>query len=388
MTRCRSMPTRSSRCAGGRVKFVGQNQPFGRVNRILQRETIQYWIQVARWSLIILLVFEIVIRIFVVKAPQRENIPGLGIVPVENSYSIQGTEGYGMLRYLADGEVETPYRDGISIVILGDSTVHATQVNPNDNFVSLTEVALRQRGFVVDMHNLGRSDRTVADHVFIAPAVNALYAPKYVIVQLSPANFSLAYDDTKENYFIDKGNGNLELVHQELTSSGELAFRNVISDSGLLTFLDFRAQITSADLFSRYSGMFSKPQNANDDAPRQTENKIFQEQVDSQVKALMDVFPDSRIIFLVIPYSPSISLPPEERISWSSPGDRYLATLLAKIEGVEVVYTQKVFEEFYKKDGVFPRGNFNSAFNFGHLNKYGHISVAQALTDALVEILK
>jgi lysophospholipase L1-like esterase len=379
---------------------VGQNQPSGRVNRILQRETIQYWIQVARWSLIILLVFEIVIRIFVVKAPQREYKPGLGIVPVENSYSLQGTEGYGVLHYFADGEVQTPYRDGISIVVLGDSTVYAAQVNPDDNFVSLTEVALRERGLAVDMHNLGRSDRTVADHVFIAPAVNAVYAPKYVIFQLSRSSFTESFDIKKENYFIDEGDGNLELVHQDLTSSSELAFSNLISHSGLLTFWNYRVGITSAELSTKYADGFWKQPNAgqgdmniaqpspSDAAVSETENKLFKQQALPQIRALMDAYPNSAIIFLIIPYSPSISLQTMGKVSWASPGDRYLATLLEKIDGVHVVYTQQVFEDSYNAFNVLPRGEFNSAFNFGHLNKDGHAAVAHALTEALVEILK
>jgi hypothetical protein len=52
------------------------------------------------------------------------------------------------------------------------------------------------------------------------------------------------------------------------------------------------------------------------------------------------------------------------------------------------VYVQKSFELFYKKYSVLPRGSFNSLFNFGHLNQYGHEAVAQTLTDALETILK
>jgi hypothetical protein len=163
--------------------------------------------------------------------------------------------------------------------------------------------------------------------------------------------------------------------------------------------LDYRVGITSAGLFTKYAGGFLKPQNTPpdvngdqntlpEDAARETENKLFKEQALPQIHALMDAYPNSAIIFLIIPYSPSISPLEGGKISWVSPGDRYLATLLEKIDGVHVVYTQQVFEDYYEKYKVLPRGSFNSAFNFGHLNKYGHMAVAQALTDALVEILK
>jgi hypothetical protein len=125
-----------------------------------------------------------------------------------------------------------------------------------------------------------------------------------------------------------------------------------------------------------------------DDMARAAENKLFKEQVFPQVQALMDAYPNSTILFLVVPYSPSISPLQADDISWVSPGDHFLATLLEKIDGVHVVYTQQAFEDYYGKYNVLPRGSFNSAFNFGHLNKYGHMAVAQALTDALVELLK
>ena len=58
------------------------------------------------------------------------------------------------------------------------------------------------------------------------------------------------------------------------------------------------------------------------------------------------------------------------------------------MSGVKVIYTLKVFQKYYEEHKVLPRGNFNSAFNFGHLNPNGHQAVAQVLTQALEEILK
>ena len=52
------------------------------------------------------------------------------------------------------------------------------------------------------------------------------------------------------------------------------------------------------------------------------------------------------------------------------------------------VLTLKAFQKYYEEYKVLPRGNFNSAFNFGHLNPYGHRAVADVLTEALEEILK
>lgn len=366
----------------------------------LKRPPVQYWLQVTRWSVLILLVFELGIRIFIVRSPQREYKPEWGVIPVENSYSLQGLEGYAVLHYLANGEVQTPGQGGISIVVLGDSTTLAAQVAPDSNYVSLTEVALRESGYNVDLHNLGRSARIIPDHVYVASAVKAAYAPKYLIVQVSPDSFTLAYDSANENYFVDQGNGKLKLVHQEPPSERDLVYRNFITKSGLLDHLDFRIWYSIQEIAKKYSGNMpgledaanqnvnANPETAPDEMGGENASRKYREQVFSQVQALKDAYPDSKIIFLVIISPPKIVSDPNPEIVWARLSDTYLVDLLKKINGVEVVSTQKTFQEFYKKYEVLPRGTFNSAFNSGHLNTYGHLAVAQALTDAMQEILK
>lgn len=366
--------------------------------RALRQPSVRYWLQVARWSVLILLVFELGIRTFIVTSPQREYKPEWGVIPVENSYSLQGLEGYAILHYLANGEVQTPDQGGTSIVVLGDSTTLAAQVSPDSNYVSLTEVALRERGYNVDLHNLGRSARIISDHVYMAPAVKAAYAPTYLIVQVSPDSFTLSYDSANENYFVDPGDGNLTLVHQEPSSKRDLAYRNFITRSGLLDHLDFRVWYSIQEIAKKYAPRSNTPgadraanQNVNanpETIPDAMGGREYREQVFSQVRALKDAYPDSRIIFLVIFSAPKIDSDPNSGIDWARLSDIYLVDLLKKINGVEVVSTQKAFQEFYKKHTVLPRGTFNSAFNFGHLNTYGHQAVAQALTRVMQEILK
>ena len=368
-------------------------------SNFLKHESVQYWVQVARWSVLFLLVFELVIRIFILKYAPSEFKAEWGVIPIAGSHSLQGLEGFGVLRFLANGEVQTPYQGGISIVVLGDSTVYAAQVNAGDNFVSLTEVALRERNLKVDLHNLGHPERSVADYVFLAPAVNAAYAPEYVIIQASLANFSLSYDKSRENYFVDKGNGALTLVHRGAPAGRDMATQHVLSPFGLTSFWNFRVQNTAKEMKIIYPYLFSSVKSNASEKPETTvknpavqpeENPKypFLEQVSPQVRALKDAYSNSNIIFLVIPYVPSISAGLDPKISWVSPMDQALSLFLDQKEGVDVIYTRDVFQKYYKKYKVLPRGSFNSQFNFGHLNLSGHLAVAQALTETLGEILK
>ncbi|MEW5939295.1 MAG: hypothetical protein AB1750_06525 [Chloroflexota bacterium] len=360
------------------------------------RARIRYWLDAARWSLVVLLAFELGIRFFIVRSPQREYLPEWGVIPAEGSYSMQGLEGYAVQRYLANGEIETPYRDGIPVVVLGDSTTMAAQVSPSSNFVSLTESALRERGINADLRNLGRSARLIPDHVFLASAVNAAYAPRYLVVQVSADSFTLSYDPANENYFVSNGNGKLTLMHQTPPLAKDLAYRNLITLSAFLDHLDFRLwysmQSLGAASFREISGAGNAgDRNANalpEVSGDEPDLRQFRRQVAEQVQALTEAYPNSEILFLVVADAPKLASDPEPKIVWARPGDTRLVKTLENIPGVKVVYTQKAFQEFYEQYHVLPRGNFNSAFNFGHLNRYGHQAVAQVLTEALEEILK
>lgn len=352
-----------------------------RVNESDARGRVRFWIRSAAWSLVILLAFELVIRLFVMRLPPHVYEAEWGFVPIPNSTSVQGREGLGVLHYLADGEIRTPHKGGRSIVVMGDSTVQAAQVDVDSNFVSLAEVALRERGLDVDLHNLGRAERTVADHVFVAPAVNAKYAPEVVIIQVSPASFALAYDETKENYFAARGDGTLELVHEDRAE--EYRYDNLSFVSGLVSFFNFRWQVTWQGFADRYAEWF--PREA---AAPAMEEFSFEAQVAPQARMLRDAYPNSNLVFMVIPYTPSVEYDGSQKLSWVSGEDQALANLLAKVDGVRVIYVRDEFKKYYERNLALPRGSFNSQFNFGHLNHDGHIVVAQALADALEEILR
>jgi len=356
-----------------------------------------YWRQVGIWSLLVLLAFELVVRLFVVKSPPRLYEPEWGIVPQEGTYSLQGSEGYASLHYFAHGEVETPYQGGRSIVVLGDSTTLAAQVDPSENFVSLTEAALRKRGLEADLHNLGRSARIMADHVYLAPAVNQFFSPEVVVLQVSPDSFTLSYDPAAENYFVENG-GELILKHQTPAAVKSLTTGNITSASGLLEFFDIRLWFVLDSLEKEYPGWFSNPLEAELgnvnaappmiwDAASLEQLQALRSQIVSQVEAVQKAYPDAVIVFLVVPAPPKISFEDRE-IVWGNPAEAQLAAVLSSIEGIHVVYPLNVFQKYYQTQQVLPRGSFNSAFNYGHLNPSGHRAVAQALTAALKEILR
>lgn len=359
----------------------------------------RYWPGVARWSLVVLLAFELAIRVFVMRLPPYVHQPGWGIVPADYSTSMQGREGYAVQEYLQNGEIKTPYAGGvISIVVLGDSTVQAAQVNVADNFVSLTEAGLRARGVDADLHNLGGPERTIADYVYLAPAVRQAYRPDYVIIQAGPASFSLSLLTTYANHFIETEDGGLRLIHAD-EADDTLFNKNLLYSSSLLAFLDFRWQVSREESSPDRMDNLWKGTGGNGQARIVEEREILVRQDDAgsadafdlilpQVNAIREAYAGSSIIFLITPYTPGIPRDGEETVSWKSQLDNRLRLTLSGIEGIHVADAGIAFRKYYEKYRVLPRGSFNSAFNFGHLNRYGHEAVALTLTELLEALLK
>ena len=329
------------------------------------------------------------------KNPLVEYKPGWGIIPVPDSYSVHGLEGFAVTHYLANGEIVTPYQDGVSIVVLGDSTTKAAQVPSHLNYVSLTETALRKRGLHADLHNLGIPGRSIADYVNLAPYVQKEYAPEIIVFQVNPAHFFFARDERQPNHFVDLGNGQLDLVVGQPEQNRSLAFRNFISYSGLLTLLDFRLRnmlvphapdLNGAGLAGEGQGE-TEAQLARKNNP-QLALREYGEAILPQIQALQAAYPNSKLVFLVIPYTPTFPSTPDQKIGWISAGDHLLARALFFMGDVYIVYTLDAFQDLYAREHILPRGTWNSAFNYGHLNAQGHAAVANELTKTLEELLK
>lgn len=343
------------------------------VDQTSRQTAREYWLKVALWCALLLVVLELVTRFFIFKSPTRVDDPLWGTVPPDQSCYVRGTEGFGVTCYFANSEIGTPYRgqDGESIVVLGDSYTEATQVSNSEKYVSVTETMLRERGYNVDLHNLGDSNRTLADFVYLAPEVNATYAPKIVVLQTNPLGLLDSLNSHRKNYFAVNDHGGLDLVHRNL-KEGNLLYRNIVLSSGLLTYSAFRWNRVVEEAFPN--------PNTGERADLATSDEII-----AEIQLLFNAYPDSRIVLLVMPNVPTIS---ETDLAWTNPEDEALLTALAKIDGLKVVYPAKAFRDLYEQQRIFPRGFENTVLNVGHLNHYGHMAVAGVLADALELLLK
>jgi lysophospholipase L1-like esterase len=342
-----------------------------------------YWSVFITLMIITVFGMEIIVREFIVKIPKIHVIPGVGIVPMDNSVEVWGVEGYGVTHYLSNGEIYTPFSTGLSVVVLGDSFTEATQVNDNQKFVSITEEILHQRGLSINLHNLGMSGRDIADYVYLANYIRTTYSPKVVVIQVSPSDFIDAFNSSRPNYFLFEIN-QLKLIHQD--NYFHLDIQNIIRNFGLGSLFIYRFKNTLDDLRfgNKYNVNALNTSQTSTSMPKQSDSMKHQ-YVIMEIRALEKAYPDSQILFLVIPNLPEIN---GDSVLWFNLEDNWLVNELNMYSKGSVVYPVYNFQKLYESQNKFPRGFFNTIPNYGHLNSFGHDAVASALADKLESVIK
>ncbi len=293
----------------------------------------------------------------------------LGKVPGAGTVVVWGTEGHGVTHYVANGEIATPYSDGASVVVLGDSHTEAFQVDDNQKFVSIAEQLLRQRGLKMDLHNLGASGATLADYAYIAPFVHRRYDPTLVVVQIEQSDFGdEGFDQRRVNHFILQNNA-LQLVHIPLLDSGPTAGRWLRRSLALVNYGYFRyEQIHTRQASSDARGEHSI--DAHSARPDQTPGIASLE-----LQALRDAYAGVPVIVLVLPEVPKISNHQIVR------EDRDYVALVQTVLGVanwSVLDPANGFRDLAAQ-GRLPRGFANTLPGEGHLNTNGHAVVGASL---------
>jgi hypothetical protein len=189
-----------------------------------------------------------------------------------------------------------------------------------------------------------------------------------VVLQTNSIGLRDSLNPNRKNRFAVNANGGLELVHRDQPEN--LPFRNLILSSGLLTYSAFRWNRVNEAVQAREG-------NSRGDDPI--------EQIIPEIKLLFAAYPNSKIILLVLPYVPNIA---DNQLLWTDPEEEALLQTLAAMDNLVVVYPAKEFQNLYARQSIFPRGFNNTLPNFGHLNRYGHTAVAEALVNALAPLLK
>lgn len=345
------------------------------------KKNSSYLIKFLTWMLVFLTVLEIFIQSFVIKLPFQHFVSGLGYVPVDNAVTVWGVEGYGITHYLSYGEISTPYSGpGTSVLVLGDSYTEALQVHDDQKFVSVAERILHERGVNMDLHNLGASGRSLADYVYIAPFVIKEFSPDIIVVQLSGNDFDESLDPSRENYFVISETS-IELAHNEDHFLVNQDLRNLIRLSGISTLARYKLSPIIQEQRERLA--------SGDDREHGDSEILFSDlkphEMEMQISALRDAYPDAELVFLVIPRLPFVQ---GNEFVWESIDDDFVVNTMKSFLDEPILYPREVFFELYIGKTKFSRGFTNTLPNSGHLNSDGNFAIGLALADYLESITK
>ena len=321
---------------------------------------------------------EVVVRFFVLgPGTLFAADPDIGKVPVKGTRVLWGTEGYGHTAYSGNGEIGTPFADGPSVVVLGDSHTEALQVDDAAKFVSVAEAELRRRGQPFALHNLGFSGGAIADYVRLGPAIMARYRPVAVVIQLSPADFGAeTFDASHVNSFHKEPDGSLRLVHRDLQVASPSLGARVKHASALVNY----SQLRFLRIAERRAQTAVARSVEGDAAPAQD---IEWTTVPQQLELLGRAYPDLPVILLLLPFVPRVDT--GTVVTDDPEYQRLLATIQSTIRrfpGWEVVDPLSAFRSLAERRTL-PRGFANSRPGTGHLNAVGHRVVGNLLADAL-----
>jgi hypothetical protein len=360
----------------------------------LKKHGVPPFVKFLGWLFILLLILEVFVRSFIIRYPHFHLVPDLGVVPVDNTVSIWGVEGFGITHYLSNGEIVTPRNSGkTSVVVLGDSYTEGLQVNDDQKYVSVAENILSGRGVDVNLHNFGASGRCFADYVYIAPFVQRTYAPEIVVLQVTETDFTESLDISRQNYFTATDSA-VELVHNKDYYMFNLDLRNMLYSSGLGSLANFKLTPLIKEQRQRLAmsaagqAKASEPGTGSEnsgDQPSASQKKLDAALVRMEVDILKKAYPDAKLVFFLIPAAPVVR---DDELILSDKDGEALSEILGEIPDLSVLYPYEQFRDEFYSSGKLPRGFFNTLPGAGHLNSDGNFTAGTALADYLESLVK
>lgn len=337
-----------------------------------------YTIKAVLWLMLALLLIELGLRLFVESPPfQYGYHEDWGYYPAKGTFIIWGSEGYGINYFDDFGEQITPSDVGPNIVVLGDSHTESHQVGYDQNFVSIAESALVQKGINYNLRNLGKAYSSLADYIYLAPAVKQIYKSELVVIQISVQDFFTheVYNKGKVNHFVKQDDG-LKIVHNPPP----------FNDHWLGKTMQNIVLLVQGTKRKRLLFDGAEPaQAAADPANQSASAPIAFDVITPQIDMLKAAYGDTPVIIIMLPYTPTIQ---NKELVFEEEEYLQLLEQIQQIDGWHVIDPAAEFTELAQNEGQLPRGFSNSLPGTGHLNVHGHNIVGSLLTDQIEQMVQ
>lgn len=347
-------------------------------NKFLGR--VKYIAQFLGWVLLLLLVTEIFTRLTVVSSPTFDSkVSGGGV-------EIYGVEGYGIVYYLPNMEIATPYSGGDNIVTLGDSYTQARHSPFWRNFSSVAEIELRSSGYQIDVRNFGYMASALPYYLGIGESLLETYHPSVVVVQIAIHDLSSerVFDPRAPFYFELNDSGELVVKSRPKESEDYLKLASRIPNAPVFIFNTRSAVETYLNI--QHGQKIQKP---DDDA--EPESAVITDQIvgknakekfiNQELALIENTYGDTPIVFI---FRPAFS---KKRLEFYY--DDETKDFIAKVKqhpSWHVLCIDATFNQSFQ-NGHSPLGFGNTDPFSGHWNATGHRIVGQELAEILKELL-
>lgn len=290
----------------------------------------------------------------------------------ENRFWSLGYEGYAWGNYDKDGfnNLEWEEGDRIDILLMGSSHMNAYNVSSKYSTAYLLNTQMKESELNYNVYNIG-----MEGHDFFACSDNlddalAAYNPtKYVIMETRYARMSI---DSMEEVL------------------NETRVRAPAFDSGMIYYLQkipyfrlFHRQLR--DMLAANSNT-SKDLNNTELHAEETSAITYEYILDAYMEKLAGELNDKGVT-LIIFFMPEISINQDGSISKSGTSED-LELLLSSCQkhNIEFVDLSDTFIKHYEQTYELPFGFSNTRIGEGHLNRTGHVLIADKLFETILEI--
>ncbi|MBN2604077.1 MAG: hypothetical protein JXA91_08105 [Candidatus Thermoplasmatota archaeon] len=324
----------------------------------------------------IFIVFEIVFRCFINSPSKQMHDENFGWRYHPNVIILHTSEGFSRIKLNSDGFNDDEEIDGMEkkqkIFVFGDSYVEALQVSSENNFCSILE----KINDSISFQNMGKSDFSPLHYIILLNFYREkIPCPSMFVVVLNDFDID---DILKQEIITEKDSigviKNIRIGSFDESDNLKNKMSFLYNNSALCTFL-----------FRKYSGLVLE-------SARKLQNfKDRNEKCNQYIKDYNEAKKRIKYILSQIQMKGELLIVYIPKLNYRAGGvaeiaDRSVGNTYRKIaEELNVKYMnmEKIIKEEYSLSHKPPVGFNNSIFGTGHLNKNGHILLANTINDII-----
>lgn len=279
-----------------------------------------------------------------------------------DTFLMRATEGFSYGKTDPNGFNNVKIPDDINILMMGSSQMEGFNVLPDENTTyKLNE--LLSKSSSLSAYNIAISGHTIVHCVNNIENAMAEFSPTdYIIIEMQQMPTDL------------------HSLEKAVSSKYE---RTATADKGIMY------KLQKSDYLRLLYSQYKSYKNGNNAATENLNNVSFDKDkyeplIDAFIKKAKKAAGNCKLIIF---FDAAISIDDKNNVLEREKDDYYLAfTQSCKNNDVIFMDMHECFKNFYVENHILPHGFSNTHIGYGHLNKYGHSIIANALYNKIMEL--